>query len=199
MKVKHTLSANPRVLVLNVAYMPIDVISWEDAMNQWSNGKAQILETYENTDLRVRSAQKEDGRRQVDFVCPSVIYMPGTPVNHKTMVNQKPLNRRSLYETYHGKCCYCKIPLSYDEFTLEHVIPQSKGGLTTWENCGIACRECNAQKGDIDLELSGMKLQYKIGTPTTSHKVTKSIASKIGASVPSQSWVKYLTWNITIV
>lgn len=196
---KHTLVANPRVLVLNVAYMPIDVIAWNDAMNLWATGKAQILHTYENTDLRVRSAVNDEGERKVDFVCPSVIYLQDAKVNYKTLVNVRPLNRRSLYDTYKGICCYCGQHVSLDEFTIEHVIPKSKGGLDCWENLSIACKMCNSYKGDRDLEQTSLKLQYKLGVPTTSHHIPKSIAAKVGASIPSESWRQYITWSIEVV
>jgi len=50
-----------------------------------------------------------------------------------------------------GQCCYCQtqeinsgIPLSFD-----HILPQSKGGKTSFENLCLACRPCNEFKSNI--------------------------------------------------
>lgn len=40
-------------------------------------------------------------------------------------------------------CCYCEIPLSFEEATVEHIIPISKGGPDKLENLTIACPSCN--------------------------------------------------------
>ena len=45
-------------------------------------------------------------------------------------------------------CKYCGKKLLYEETTLDHVIPHSKGGGTNHANCVIACRKCNEDKAD---------------------------------------------------
>ena len=52
-------------------------------------------------------------------------------------------------------CAYCGVVTTTDppsatrhvERTLDHVVPQSRGGTDTLENCVVACRSCNARKG----------------------------------------------------
>lgn len=58
------------------------------------------------------------------------------------------------------ECCYCGCPMVFASFergsrpdnqaTLEHVLPISKGGGHTFENCAIACWRCNISKGAAD-------------------------------------------------
>jgi 5-methylcytosine-specific restriction endonuclease McrA len=46
------------------------------------------------------------------------------------------------------KCAYCQCDLTLDTTTVDHVVPTSKGGKTTWENCTSACKACNHEKAD---------------------------------------------------
>jgi 5-methylcytosine-specific restriction endonuclease McrA len=74
------------------------------------------------------------------------------------------LNRRGLYTREKGRCAYCQELLPYDNSTVDHIIPVSrwpktKGkGPDTWENCVLACKGCNARKGDKTPEEAGMPL-----------------------------------------
>lgn len=54
--------------------------------------------------------------------------------------------RRSLWEK-DNRCSYCKRALKFEEATLDHRIPRSKGGDNTWENVALACWPCNNKKG----------------------------------------------------
>jgi hypothetical protein len=58
------------------------------------------------------------------------------------------LNKKGLYTRDKGICSYCTTYVEYDMATNDHIIPVSKGGLTTWENCTLACKPCNNKKGD---------------------------------------------------
>lgn len=48
------------------------------------------------------------------------------------------------------RCNFCKTSLSYDEATVDHVVPKSLGGADHWTNFGIACRACNSTRGNKD-------------------------------------------------
>ncbi len=61
-----------------------------------------------------------------------------------------PLNlRRSVIERDGPRCVYCDEDLQDKEIHLDHVIPESKGGLTTRENLQVTCRKCNLAKGTL--------------------------------------------------
>ena len=47
------------------------------------------------------------------------------------------------------RCCYCGSP---DNLTIDHVVPQCKGGATNAENCRTACLSCNQAKGSLSLD-----------------------------------------------
>lgn len=50
------------------------------------------------------------------------------------------------------KCFYCKRSLLYEESTLDHKIPVSKGGSEDKENFVLSCRDCNTEKGSSSFE-----------------------------------------------
>ena len=68
------------------------------------------------------------------------------------------IKKRLLRDRKNRKCCYCGRYLRTNEATLEHVIPISKGGYTKKNNCKIACRKCNEEKGSMAL---GTYMQMK--------------------------------------
>jgi len=57
------------------------------------------------------------------------------------------LNRRNIYARDHSLCQYCGKKFPTQELSLDHVIPRSLGGKTTWDNLVCACVYCNAKKG----------------------------------------------------
>lgn len=61
-----------------------------------------------------------------------------------------PLNlRRSVIERDGLHCVYCDEDLSDQEIHMDHVIPESKGGQTTYSNLQVTCRKCNLAKGTL--------------------------------------------------
>jgi hypothetical protein len=54
--------------------------------------------------------------------------------------------RRSLHHITGRRCLYCGQPSQ----SIDHVRPQSLGGLSVTENCVPACLSCNGSKGDSD-------------------------------------------------
>ena len=58
--------------------------------------------------------------------------------------------RQRLQEVDNEHCAYCQTTQANTGqlMTIDHIIPESKGGLTTFENLCFACRQCNESKGD---------------------------------------------------
>jgi 5-methylcytosine-specific restriction endonuclease McrA len=66
-----------------------------------------------------------------------------------------------------NSCGYCGKSAN----TVDHVIPRSKGGGTTWENTVAACFKCNSRKGNRTPSEAGMKLLVDIYVPNWYHIV----------------------------
>ena len=56
--------------------------------------------------------------------------------------------RRAAYEAQQGRCPLCGMTYKYEEMEADHIIPWSKGGHTTADNCQMLCIECNRTKGN---------------------------------------------------
>ena len=54
---------------------------------------------------------------------------------------------RAAYERQKGVCPICKEHFEFEEMHADHIIPWSKGGHTTSDNCQMLCRDCNLKKG----------------------------------------------------
>ena len=52
--------------------------------------------------------------------------------------------RKDIKESWNHKCAYCE---SEDNLTIDHIVPQSKGGLDTTTNVVCSCHSCNQSKG----------------------------------------------------
>ena len=55
--------------------------------------------------------------------------------------------RRMVIERDGLRCVYCDVDLTNSEVHLDHVIPESQGGETTFHNLQVTCRKCNLEKG----------------------------------------------------
>ena len=56
-------------------------------------------------------------------------------------------NRRNLFARDNNTCQYCGKRFSTSQLSLDHVVPRSRGGKTTWDNIVCACLKCNVRKG----------------------------------------------------
>jgi hypothetical protein len=83
--------------------------------------------------------------------------------------------------------------LEYRELTVDHVIPRVRGGTTKWENIVAACYVCNTIKG----HKQHMKPKVKPIKPDYHQLVSN--AKKQHITVPDESWLTYLNWDINLV
>jgi 5-methylcytosine-specific restriction endonuclease McrA len=67
-------------------------------------------------------------------------------------------NRRNVFLRDEHRCQYCRQRFSTHKLSLDHVVPRSYGGPTTWENVVTACMRCNVRKGGRTPQEAGMPL-----------------------------------------
>jgi hypothetical protein len=190
-------TTRPQVLVLNMGRIPINVFDWEEALVSWSNGRADILHTYEN--MRLRSGKSRiTGEISVDMACPAVIMMVDCIPSsfNSSMVKTLPLNKKTVLDRDKGRCAYCGNELKLSDATIDHVYPKDLGGLNTWLNVRAACLRCNGKKDNKTLTELGWKLKTRLGVPTLTEEAPKSIVYSIGHRIPHESWRKYIKWAI---
>jgi len=66
----------------------------------------------------------------------------------KVPLNRPKLSARNIRERDRNRCQYTGKILHPDETSIDHVVPRSRGGKTTWDNCVLASKEVNARKGN---------------------------------------------------
>jgi 5-methylcytosine-specific restriction endonuclease McrA len=76
-----------------------------------------------------------------------------------------PLTRRTVIARDLYTCQYCGAQPGRAELTIDHVLPRSRGGKTTWENAVTACKPCNHKKRDRTPEEAEMTLRAKPSRP----------------------------------
>jgi 5-methylcytosine-specific restriction endonuclease McrA len=123
-----------QVLVLNASYEPLNVCSLRRAHVLVYKGKAEVVE---ELDKPLRSASDT-------YRWPHVIRLVHY-VRVPRMVQRK-ISRRALFARDNWRCVYCGS--SGGRLTLDHVIPRSRGGDSTWENVVTSCAPCNLRKGN---------------------------------------------------
>jgi len=95
-------------------------------------------------------------------------------------------NRPNLYRRDQFTCQYCGVALASDDLTIEHILPRSRGGPTSWENCVAACEDCNTRKADKTPREAGMKLRSVPIRPAWSPRLRPP------AGEPRPAWVPFL-------
>ena len=72
--------------------------------------------------------------------------------------HEAPFTRRNLFLRDDFTCQYCGVRASGERLSVDHILPRSRGGSTSWENCVLACVSCNARKADRTLKEAGLRL-----------------------------------------
>lgn len=74
-------------------------------------------------------------------------------------------SRSAVFKRDNYTCLYCSKMMTSKDITVDHIIPTSRGGTNSFDNCVSACKDCNIRKGSKLLDEIGMKLTRKPETP----------------------------------
>lgn len=142
---------NRSVLLLNQDYSPLTICSLERAFILVFLNKAELLTEVEGDMLHTVSQS---------FPMPAVIRLfKYIRLPYRGVV----LTRQNIFKRDSFSCQYCG---NSKNLTLDHVVPRSKGGKTSWGNLVTACKRCNTVKGDLTPEAAGLELAKKPHKPT---------------------------------
>jgi len=75
-------------------------------------------------------------------------------------------SRKNIFKRDHYKCQYCGMDLCDKTATVDHIVPKSKGGGSTWTNMVAACKDCNTFKGNRSLKEARMQMRAKPKEPS---------------------------------
>ena len=156
-----------------ISYLPLSVISWEEAIKYLVLEKATVLEFYE--DWTVRSATWETK-------VPAIMILRDYE-RRKVSIR---FSKQNVFLRDGYRCQYCGTDTARKTATLDHVLPVSMGGKTTFENTVCACASCNANKGN------NHKIVPKVKPvrPNYFHLVEKR--KKLRWDIAHPSWAAYL-------
>jgi 5-methylcytosine-specific restriction endonuclease McrA len=149
------------VLVLNRLYQPVHITSVRRAFALLYQGVARAIdEQFQLFDFpswaALAAAQYDSvgtvGRR---IRVPRVIVLLAYEHLPKTRVR---FSRFNIYARDDNTCQYCGRHFRRADLNLDHVVPRSRGGSTTWENVVCSCVSCNLRKGGRTPVEAGMRL-----------------------------------------
>src|SRR3989344_3776520 len=127
------------VLVLNRRFYAIHVTNWRRALSLLYLDHARVVDeeyrTYNFADWQELS--KLIKTNPAGFVHTPSFRIAIQEVIALRIYDQLPVSeikftRRNIYEHYSYRCCYCGFQFKTSELNLEHVIPRSRGGPSTW-------------------------------------------------------------------
>ena len=124
-----------RVLVLNATYEPINVCTVRRAVVLLLKQKAELLE---RASWELRSERATMARPMV------IRLVQYAHVPRDT--HARKITRRAVFARDGWTCQYCGTRTT---LTVDHVIPRSKGGASSWDNIVASCAPCNRRKGDM--------------------------------------------------
>lgn len=159
------------VLVLNKYYLAVQVAVAREAIIALVTGKAQIVDdnyavyNLEQWDAYSKTADQETREKypgilrspSIQLLVPQVIRFPDCEYTSPLIKTVK-YSRRNIYTRDSNTCQYCGEKFRKEDLTLDHIIPKSKGGRSSWTNIVTCCKMCNMEKGDQLLEDLGWKL-----------------------------------------
>lgn len=153
-----------RALLLNTSFEPMNFISDLRAMKLLLKGRAEIVTNMEGHRSVWPNAYFTTSSRR--FEIPATLRLMER-VNRRWKPPR--FRKKVLFNRDGWSCQYCGIKLSWDTIEIEHIMPVSRGGPTSWQNCVAACKPCNKRKADQTPDEAGMRLLSVPREPSPLH------------------------------
>jgi len=202
-------SLNTSVLLLNRLYMAVRVINAKRALTLVYRNLAEVVSVEDGEFLSFNfeswvdvSEAKLDFEPELHDWVRTVRFQIAVPriirlleYDRVPRVSVK-LNRRNLFARDSARCQYCGKHFPSSELSIDHVVPRSQGGKTTWDNVVSACVRCNVKKGGRTPREAHMRLISSPRRPRRSPVLTVKLSDSKYAS-----WKQFLDfayWNVEL-
>lgn len=176
---------NAQVLLLNRFYMAMQVITARQSFILLYRDVAEVIDTedgsfynYSFSNWQALSQLRHEDEQEhglgdvprTDWIRSPRQLIEVPRIVRLTEFNQVPkstlrFNRSNLYARDNQQCQYCGKHIPLSKMSLDHVIPRSQGGGTSWENIVCSCVRCNTSKGGRTPKQAHMKLLNKPHKP----------------------------------
>jgi len=186
-------------LVLNRNWQPVNVATVARALVLLWNESARVVDpddfqlyTWDDwSQLRPGEGERFIQAVRLRLRVPEVIVLADYDRLPSAAVS---FSRRNIFKRDHWACQYCGCQPGSDELTIDHVTPRSHGGTSTWENCVLACIDCNKRKADRTPRQAGMKLRTAPVRPAWQPFYARD-------NRRIESWSKFISetyWNVPL-
>jgi len=192
------------VLVLNRSFMPIHITTVRRALVLLYQGAAKAVndqyELFNFDDWRqLRPAKGDDVVGLVNnmILVPRVILLITYDRIPRRSVR---FSRMNIFLRDKNTCQYCGQNMSRKDLNIDHVIPRSRGGVSSWENVVCSCLECNRKKGGRTPEEASMRLVKKPARPRwTPHMSIKLKGNQYKEWMPFINFIDVSYWNVELI
>lgn len=163
------------VLVLTTSWVPVHIVVWDKAINLLLQDKAHALDktyfAYSFDDWKNYSCSTIEDYCwihgvSITLALPEIIVL--TKFDHLPQ-NDVKYSRQNVFARDNHQCAYCGKHFAIKNLTVDHIIPRSKGGLTTWDNVVTCCISCNQTKANKTLAEAHMALKVRPHKPKWFH------------------------------
>lgn len=172
---------NYRVLILNAAYYPHNIVPWQKAFDYIFEDKGYVVEEYEKNISTVSST----------FKIPSVVVLK----NYSEFMTKNTLHwsKPGVITRDKHMCAYCGEVFARKQLTVDHIIPKSrfnpKSAANTWMNTISSCFSCNSRKKQNRTpEEAGMHLLFQPYEP----KYTYEYFAEWNTCEVDITWLPYI-------
>lgn len=145
----------PSCVLLNADYSFMNVVDWRRALRLVVKNKVTVLRYSERVIRGVEGAAVR---------IPSVMKL--IKLIRSVYRSRVPFSKRNVLVRDQFTCSYCNR--RDGKMTIDHIIPLSRGGPSSFENCVACCRSCNARKGNLTPNEAHMFLRRMPHHPTIS-------------------------------
>jgi len=179
---------NTSVLVLNRHFLAVRMVTARRAFILLFREAAEVIDLdggqFSNHDFaswcelsQLRATEKrsqDDWVRSVQFEIqlPRIIRLVRFD---RHLASHVRLNRRNLFARDGHRCQYCGQTFPANRLSLDHVIPRSRGGGTTWDNVVASCVRCNTKKGGRTPHEARMDLKQRPTRPSQNPLLTMKL------------------------
>ena len=191
---------NSKVLVLNRSYFPVHVTSVRRAFSLLYQGIAKAVDAqYRTFDYESWSALSTSVHNETIGLIGRAIRVPRVIllVSYDRVPRRRVrFSRFNVFARDKNTCQYCGRRFARNELNLDHVVPRSRNGESTWENIVCSCFVCNRIKGGRRPEEAGMHLIKKPVQPEWTPFMLETFSLR-----RYQDWVPFLNevdaayWN----
>ena len=147
-------AVNPSILRINTAGVPVDWLTWQEAV--CLHARELVSWTYGEEVMEVRGGHSRLNGERTLLTLNSIMACKGKVFDK--IRKEPPLTNHALFRRDQNVCLYCGELFKECDLSRDHVLAASRGGQDRWTNVVTACKRCNARKGNYLLDECTMEL-----------------------------------------